>query len=221
MLLIEDEVKLAASIGRTLDRAGFAVDIVHEGARAREILATRSYALIVLDLVLPGVAGTELLASLRERRDQTPVLIISARGTVEERVAGLNSGADDYLVKPFAVEELLARVLALLRRAGDQRGALLTAGDLVMDQLARKVRRGGMEVHLSQREYSLLQYLLRNKNRVVSRRQIAEEVWGYTFDTGTNIVDVYMSYLRKAVDAGHADRLLRTIHGRGFMLADP
>ena len=162
----------------------------------------------------------QLLRHLREKGDETPVLILSARGAIGDRVKGLRMGADDYLAKPFDSGELLARLEAILRRAGRGRSTVLTAGDLTLDLVARTVTRGREKIGLSPKEFALLDFFVRNKNHVLTRKRIAEAVWGYTFDTGTNIVNVYVAYLRKAIDNGHSKKLLHTVPGQGYVLKD-
>lgn len=220
ILLVEDERKLATALKARLGRAGWEVDVAGRGDTALEMARSRHYDLLVLDLGLPGLPGLEVLSALRAESRDVPVLILSARGDVEDRVAGLTGGADDYLAKPFDVEELRARVEAILRRSGVSRITVLEAGDLVMDVVARKVTRGGRTIHLAPREFELLEFFLRNRNTVLTRRRIAEQVWGYTFDTGTNIVDVYVSYLRRALEDGPGERLIHTVVGQGFVLRD-
>lgn len=217
VLVVEDEKKLAQSLERQLADAGYAVESAFDGIAASEKAQQQAFDLIILDLKLPKKSGLEVLQELRGRHSATPVLILSARDKVEDRVQGLQLGADDYLVKPFDSGELLARIEALLRRAGLARVALLQAGDLVLDVLPRTVKRGEKEITLTQKEFALLEYFMRNRNQILTRKRIAEQVWGYTFDTGTNIVDVYVSYLRKKIDEGFAAKLIHTIHGEGFL----
>lgn len=218
LLVIEDEKKLAQSLERQLSAAGYEVTVALDGLGASEQLVMQNFDLIVLDLKLPKKSGLEILQELRGRANLTPVLILSARDKVEDRVQGLQLGADDYLVKPFDSGELLARIDAILRRAGLARTAILLAGDLTLDLTQRMVKRGDKEIALTQKEFALLEYFMRNKNQILTRKRIAEQVWGYTFDTGTNIVDVYVSYLRKKVEEGFPSKLIHTIHGEGFLL---
>ena len=220
ILLVEDEKKLAHFIERFLDSAGYTVELVHDGQEAIDRTLPNSYALIILDLNLPHKSGFEVLQEIRSRGTHTPVLILSAREKVEDRVTGLKLGADDYLMKPFDSGELSARIQALLRRADTSNASTLHVGDVRMDLLQQKVTRGGKEIPLSRREFGLLEFFIRNKNQVLTRKRIAEQVWGYTFDTGTNIVDVYVSYLRKAIDEGYEKKLIHTIVREGFVLRD-
>lgn len=218
LLVVEDEKKLAQSLERQLAAAGYSVELAFDGIAASEKLLLQPFDLIILDLKLPKKSGIEVLQELRARACATPVLILSARDKVEDRVRGLQLGADDYLVKPFDSGELLARSDAILRRAGLASVTLLQAGDLTLDVVLRTVKRGEKEISLTQKEFALLEYFVRNKNQILTRKRIAEQVWGYTFDTGTNIVDVYVSYLRKKIDEGFSSKLLQTIHREGFLL---
>jgi DNA-binding response OmpR family regulator len=220
ILVVEDEKKLAGAIVRGLERAGYQADVAHDGDVAIEKATASEFGLILLDLNLPGKSGFEVLRELRSRLYDTPVLILSARDAVDDRIEGLHIGADDYMVKPFDTSELLARIEAILRRSGVHRISVLQAADLTMDVVARTVSRGDTPLHLSPREFSLLEYMLRNKNQVLTRRRLAEQVWGYTFDTGTNIVDVYVSYLRRAIDHGREPKLIQTVLREGFVLSD-
>jgi len=220
ILLVEDERKLARAIGRQLTRANYEVDIVHDGQTAINNIQTEEYHIIVLDLNIPNKTGIEVLNEIRSKSYLTPVLIISARDTVKDRVNGLEIGADDYLTKPFDSSELLARIQAILRRSGTLRTAILKAHDLTMDMVKRTVMRGDKKIDLTQTEFSLLEFFLRNKNTILTRRRIAEQVWGYKFETGTNIVDVYVSYLRDSIDKEFQKKLIETIRGEGFMLKD-
>ncbi len=219
ILLVEDEKKLARSLERFLARTGYNVELAFDGDEALEMARSREFALIVLDINLPKQSGLDVLQQLREHSYQTPVLILSARDRVQDRVKGFQVGADDYLVKPFDSSELLARIQAILHRSGLSRSSILQADDLVMDVVQRTVARAGKKIFLSPREFQLLEYFLRNKNQILTRQRIAEAVWGYKFDTGTNIVGVYVSYLRHAVDSGFSKKLIRTVLGEGFILS--
>lgn len=220
LLLIEDEEKLTATLQRQLSRENFNVDTCLDGILAKEMITTKSYHLVILDLNLPGMSGIEILENMRKSGDRTPVLILSARDKVEDRVEGLTIGADDYLIKPFDINELIARIKAILNRSGLTQATSLKAGDLVMDLINRTVKRGGIEINLSPKEYSLLEFLLKNKNQVITSKRIAEQVWGYTFETGTNIVNVYINYLRKNIDNDSDNKLIYTVRCQGFMLVD-
>lgn len=220
ILLVEDERKLARVIGRQLTRGGYEVNIVYDGQTAIDSILSDEYQIIVLDLNLPNKSGIDVLNEIRSQSYLTPVLIISARDTVKDRVIGLEIGADDYLTKPFDSSELLARIQAILRRSGTLRTAILSAQDLIMDIVKRTVKRGDKKINLTQTEFALLEFFLRNKNTILTRRRIAEQVWGYKFETGTNIVDVYVSYLRDSIDEEYPVKLIETIRGEGFMLKD-
>lgn len=220
ILLVEDERKLARSLERQLTRLGYEVELAFDGVEGGDKAQTGESALIILDLNLPKKSGFEVLEELRSRSYPTPVLILSARDKVEDRIKGLQIGADDYLVKPFDFGELSARIEAILRRGGVKRMSILQAGDLTMDVLKRTVKRDNIDITLTPREFSLLEYFLRNKNQLLTRKRIAEQVWGYTFDTGTNIVDVYVRYLRKSIDEGFSQKLIQTVYAQGFMLKD-
>ncbi len=220
LLLVEDERKLARSIQRKLEHLGYHVKICLDGISAEKQLHDSSFDLVILDLTLPLKSGLEVLRNLRDCGKTTPVLILSARDTTKDRIIGLELGADDYMVKPFDSGELVARIESLLRRAGASSEYVLKAADLVMDVGKRTVERAGKRISLSEREFSLLEFFLRNQNQILTRKRIVEYVWGYPFETGTNIVDVYISYLRDAVDEGYERKLIRTIHGEGFILMD-
>jgi DNA-binding response OmpR family regulator len=220
ILLVEDERHLADSVARRLQEEGYTVDVCHDGEEGYQLASSKKYHLIVLDLLLPRKDGLQVLKDLRRNKVQSMVLILTAKSTVEDRVDGLRSGADDYLLKPFAFAELLARVETLLRRQGVEQKTLMQVADLELDVETRNVRRAGRSIHLTAKEFMLLELLMRNKNRILTRRAIAEQVWGYTFDTGTNVVDVYVNYLRKAIDEGFPKRLVHTVRGVGFILKD-
>ena len=220
VLLVEDERRLAESVQRQLRRAGYEVELAGDGEEALALATAREFQVIILDLNLPKKSGFEVIEELRAGMRETPILILSARDDVVDRVEGLRRGADDYLVKPFDFTELTARLEAILRRSGHERLSVFEAGDLTIDVVTRKAWRAGQEIPLSPREFALLEFFVRNKNQILTRRRIAEQVWGYAFDTGTNIVDVYVSYLRKAVDAGFEPRLIQTVPRQGFMLRD-
>lgn len=220
ILIVEDEKKLAESIGQSLTRAGYAVSLAFDGEAAISAARAQQPALIVLDLNLPKRSGYEVLSTLREEQNAIPVLILSAMDRVEDRVRGLQEGADDYLVKPFDTSELIARIEALLRRAGKGAPLVYRAGDLVLDVLSRKVTRAGVDLALSPKQFALLEFFLRNKGEILTRRRIAEGIWGYTFDTGTNIVDVHINNLRKAIHTRGSKKLIYTIRKEGYVLRD-
>lgn len=218
VLLAEDEKKVAAFIRKALREASYAVDEVHDGEAAFALAIEVPYDAIILDIMMPRRDGLSVLKLLRARRVHTPVLILTARGEVSERVEGLELGADDYLAKPFAMRELLARVNAITRRGSPEKGTMLKIADLTMNILNREVRRAATAVHLSAREFALLEFLMRWPDRVHSRTSLCEHVWDYHFDTGTNLVDVYIQRLRRKLDDGHEVKLLHSVRGVGYAL---
>ncbi len=220
ILVIEDERHLAESIARRIQEEGYVVDVAHDGEEGYQLASSKKYHLIILDLMLPKRDGILLLKEIRRNKVRSMVIILTAKNTVEDRVEGLKAGADDYLPKPFAFAELIARVESLLRRQGVMHTSILRVADLELDVETRSARRANRSLHLTQKEYLLLELLMRNKNRILTRREIAEQVWGYNFDTGTNVVDVYINYVRKAIDEGFPKRLLHTVRGVGFILKD-
>jgi DNA-binding response OmpR family regulator len=221
VLLAEDEKKVSNHIRNALRAEGFAVDEVHRGDEALELAATSPFDLIVLDVMMPGRDGLSVLRSLRERSITTPVMLLTARGEVSERVEGLTLGADDYLSKPFAMDELVARAHALVRRQSGQGLTMLQVHDLSMNLVTREVSRAGRKIELAVREFALLQFLMQTPNRVLTRSQIIEHVWDYHFDTGTNVVDVYIKRLRRKIDGDDEIKLLHTIRGVGYALKAP
>jgi two-component system copper resistance phosphate regulon response regulator CusR len=220
MLVVEDEKRIADFLGRGLESAGYAVDLASDGATALELVHAADYDLIVLDLMLPDTDGLKLLEKIRNRKSSPPVLILSARGGLEDRVKGLELGADDYLVKPFAFVELLARVRALLRR-GQPAQEKLQAGDLCLDSVRRRVTRAGESIDLAPKEFSILEYLMRNRGRPLSRTMIVEHVWDMDYDGLTNIIDVYIRHLRSKIDDRWPVKLIHTVRGIGYMLDLP
>jgi len=221
ILVVEDEKKTAAFIRKALQTEGFVVEVCHAGDEGLAALQTSAFDALVLDIMLPGLDGLGVLRRLRELGRQTPVLLLSARGEVTERVAGLNAGADDYLPKPFELSELVARVRALLRRGGETKATVLRVGDLELDTLTRQARRAGRDIPLTAREYRLLEFLMRSAGRLCARMTIIEKVWDYDFDPGTNLVDVYIRRLRGKIDADFEPKLLHTVRGAGYLLKDP
>jgi heavy metal response regulator len=218
ILVVEDEPKVASFIRRALEEESYAVDAAENGNDGLNLAQSGSYDLVILDLMLPGLPGIEALKRMRAARLKMPVLILTARSQVDQRVHGLDAGADDYLTKPFAIDELLARVRALLRRgAGDPTG-LLQVDDLVLNPATREVTRAGQRIELTSKEYALLEYLMRNTGRVLTRPMIAEHVWNLDFDTFTNVIDVYVNYLRNKIDRGRERKLIHTIRGSGYVL---
>ncbi|MFA6455266.1 MAG: response regulator [Bacteroidota bacterium] len=222
ILVIEDEKKISALIRKGLEEEKYSVDDAFDGEKGEQLAAKQHYDLILLDIMLPKKDGIQVLDALRSANIDTPVLMLTAKGTVEDRVKGLDTGADDYLVKPFAITELLARVRSLLRRkkGAEKSATTLTIADLTLDLVARKVIRGGKIIDLTSKEFSLLEYFIRNKNKTLNRSTITEHIWNYNFDTGTNIIDVYINHLRTKIDGGFPNKLLHTIRGVGYVLKD-
>jgi DNA-binding response OmpR family regulator len=220
LLLIEDEEKVSRLIVRGLTAERFAVDVAADGNTGLELAQAYSYDLIILDLLLPGLSGTEVLRQVRQNNAQTPVLVLTARDALGEKVAHFELGADDYLTKPFAFAELIVRVKALLRRGAVNRANVLRVADLELDRLSQQVRRAGQKIELTGKEYGLLEYLMSNAGRVLSRTMIIEHVWDQSFDGAPNIVDVYVRHLRNKVDEGYERRLLRTVRGVGYVISE-
>ncbi len=216
LLVVEDEKKISSLICRRLGEEGFEVDLLEDGNDVRPRAAVQPYDAVVLDIMLPGADGLTVLRQLREGGIKSPVLLLSARGEVSARVAGLNQGADDYLPKPFAMDELVARLRALLRRASGEQLSFYKVGDLAMNLLSREVFRGQRKVELTKREFGLLQFLMRSAGQVLTRTQIQEHVWNYHFDPQTNLVDVYIQRVRRKVDEGEPVRLIHTVRGAGY-----
>jgi two-component system copper resistance phosphate regulon response regulator CusR len=221
LLLAEDERDLNEVLKKALAKNHYSVDACFDGEEALACLSLAEYDAAILDIMMPRVSGLDVLRSLRARGCRTPVLLLTARDGVSDRVEGLDAGADDYLVKPFALDELLARLRALLRRDSGRTSSQYRAADLVMDLDARTVRRGEAEIALSAREFSILEYLLRNKGVVLSRDQIEQHIWNYDYAGSSNVVDVYIRYLRKKIDDGHEPKLLHTVRGVGYVLREP
>ncbi len=221
VLVIEDEKKTASFIRKALQAEGYAVDVCHDGDEGLAAPSTTPYDAIVLDIMLPGRDGLSILRRWRQIHNRIPVLLLSARGDVIERVEGLDAGADDYLSKPFALVELAARVRALTRRSGDSKSTVLRVADLSLDTITRLVRRGEMDIELTAREYRLLEYLMQSAGRLCGRMMILEKVWDYDFDPGTNLVDVYIKRLRGKIDAAFEPKLLHTVRGIGYVLKQP
>jgi heavy metal response regulator len=220
ILVVEDEKKVARFIQQGLEEEHYAVDISHDGTEGLTMAETGSYDVIILDVMLPGKDGFGITRELRSEHITTPILMLTAKIATEDKVAGLDSGADDYLTKPFAFAELLARVRSLLRRGTQEKTTHLTAADLELDTVTHRARRGGKAIELTAKEYSLLEFLLRNKDRVLSRTIIAEHIWDYHFDTGTNLIDVYINHLRNKVDTGFELKLIHTVRGVGYVLKE-
>ena len=218
ILLVEDEPKVSGFVERGLTAERYAVDVVADGRDGLEMAQTYPYDLIILDLMLPRLEGREVLQRIRRSDTCVPVLVLTARDTVEDKVRLFESGADDYLTKPSAFAELLVRAKALLRRGPVNRSSTLMVGDLELDRLTQQVKRSGKRIELTAKEYSLLEYLMQNPERVLSRNMIIEHVWDQSFDGITNIVDVYVRHLRAKVDDGQVSKLIRTVRGAGYMI---
>jgi two-component system copper resistance phosphate regulon response regulator CusR len=220
ILLVEDEKKLAGMVERGLKAERYAVDVAHDGETGWQMAGTYEYDLVILDLMLPGLSGTEILRRIRRKNSTVPILILTARDATDEKVENFEAGADDYLTKPFAFAELLVRVKALLRRGPVNRSSVLRVGDLEVDRLSKQVRRAGKRIELTAKEYSLLEYFATNPGRVFSRTMIIEHVWDQSFEGLTNIVDVYVRHLREKVDDAFSTKLIRTVRGMGYCLSD-
>jgi heavy metal response regulator len=218
ILIVEDEKKIAEFIRRGLREENYAVDAALNGLDGLRLAEENPYDLVILDIMLPGMDGVTLCGALRAKGFSAPILMLTAKSQVDDKVKGLDSGANDYLTKPFAFEELLARIRALLRKTPDQPSTTLKAGDLEMDLLTHKARCAGRELVLSAKEFALLEYLVRNQGGIVTRTMISEHVWDINFDTNTNVIDVYINYLRRKIDHGRPKKLIHTVRGKGYIL---
>lgn len=220
LLLAEDERDLNRLITKKLTSAGYSVDSFFDGEEAIHVLSYTDYDGVILDIMMPKADGFAVLRALRERGKTTPVLFLTARDAIADRVRGLDSGANDYLVKPFAFEELLARIRAMTRLSFGASESVLTVGDLTLNLATQEVRRGGQPITLSAKEYALLEYLMHNQGIILSREKIENHIWNLDYEGGTNVVDVYISYLRKKLDEGREKKLIQTVRGRGYMLKE-
>ena len=220
ILVVEDEKKIAGFIQRGLKECGFVVDVVHRGDEALEIILDNHFDAVVLDIMLPGRDGLSVLRILRQRANSVPVLILTARGEISEKVEGLDLGADDYLAKPFFIDELTARVRALTRRTSGENLVRYRVQDLILDLATRVARRGARRIDLTTREFSLLECLMRAPGRVFSRAQLCQHVWEYHFDPESNLVDVYINRLRRKIDDGETTKLIQTVRGAGYRIED-
>jgi len=220
ILVVEDEDKVSRFVSRGLISERFAVDVARDGKTGLEFAQTYQYDLIILDLMLPGLTGGEVLNRIRKSKSQVPILILTARDSVGDKVEHFEAGADDYLTKPFAFAELLVRVKALLRRGPVTRASVMRVGNLELDRLSQQVKRAGKRVELTSKEYGVLEYLMANAGRVLSRTMILEHVWDQSFDGATNIVDVYVRHLRAKVDEAHEPKLIRTVRGLGYVISE-
>ena len=218
ILVIEDEQKVADFIKRGLKEEGYSVDVACDGEEGYFLAKDNEYDVIILDLMLPKMDGITLCKKLRAEKITTPILMLTAKDSVKDKVIGLDSGANDYLTKPFSFEELLARIRVLLRKDRTATPTKLQIGDLILDLLTHKVSRAGKEISLTNKEYALLEYLMRNASSIITRTMISEHVWDINFDTFTNVIDVYVNYLRNKIDKGYKKKLIHTIRGRGYMI---
>jgi len=220
ILVVEDEKKVARFIQQGLEEEHYTVDVAYDGESGALMAETQNYDLMILDVMLPRMSGLDVTRRLRDTRVTTPILMLTAKTATEDKVAGLDSGADDYITKPFAVAELLARVRSLLRRGALEKSTVLTCADLELDTVTHRARRHGRVIDLTAKEYALLEYFLRNRDRVLSRTIISEHIWDYNFDTGTNLIDVYVNHLRNKIDTGSERRLIHTVRGVGYVLRE-
>jgi len=220
ILVIEDEAKVASFLKKGLQQSGYEIDVAADGEEGYERIRGTNYDLILLDLMLPKISGFDLIPKIRECRPTIPIIAVTAKSSVDDRVQGLNLGCDDYLTKPFSFAELLARIQVQVRRGDPSSSLELRAADLVLNPLKRKVTRGGKTIELSNKEFSLLEYLLRNKDQPVTRNMIVENVWDASFDNFTNVVDVYINYLRNKIDRDFELRLIHTVRGVGYTLRE-
>lgn len=224
ILIVEDEVKVALSLKEGLEEKGFQVDLAYDGYIGQRMATSKTYDLIILDVNLPSVTGYALCEEIRRHNNSVPILMLTAMGTTEDKLSGFSSGADDYLVKPFEFRELLARINALTKRtqrqAAGNPNSILSIADLELDLDTKIVRRAGKRIQLTSKEYYLLEYLMRNQGRVLSRADIAEKIWDITFETGTNVIDVYINFLRRKIDKDYTPKLIHTQKGMGYILAE-
>jgi heavy metal response regulator len=218
LLVVEDEKKLARFVKKGLEEEGYAVDVAGDGKIGLDLALDRVHDLIILDIQLPKMDGLTVLNTLRKEKVSIPVLLLTVRATIEDKVLGLDAGADDYLTKPFAFQELVARVRALLRRRPEGKQPTLQIADLTLDPARRTVYRGDLKIDLTTREFALLDYFMRNEGRVLTRTMITEHVWDYDFDSETNVIDVYVNYLRKKIDSGRDQKLIHTVRGVGYIM---
>jgi heavy metal response regulator len=220
ILVVEDEKKVARFIQQGLQEEHYTVDTANDGEEGLRMANSGGYDLLILDVMMPKMSGVELTTSFRQDGGTAPILMLTAKTATEDKVAGLDSGADDYLTKPFAFAELLARVRSLLRRGTVEKSTTLSIADLDLDTITHKARRGGKMIELTAKEYALLEFFLRNKDRVLSRTIISEHIWEYNFDTGTNLIDVYVNHLRSKIECGFGKKLLHTVRGVGYVMKE-
>lgn len=220
ILIVEDEIKLANAMRRALELQKYAVDVAYNGTDGLDLALGEKADVILLDIMLPGIDGIEICKKIRDQKIGTPILMLTAKGQVNDKVSGLDVGADDYLVKPFSFEELFARIRALVRRAATEFDPVIRTQDLILDPTSFKVTKGSTELELSTKEFSILEYLLRNKNRVISKEQIVNHVWNYSDDVLPNTVEVHVKHLRDKLDKNSSKPLIQTIRGRGYIIKD-
>ncbi len=218
LLVVEDQKDLNEIIVRKLKSEHYSVDACYTGDDALDFIRCAEYDGIILDIMLPGITGIGVLREMRASGNNTPVLLLTAMGTVEDRVAGLDAGADDYLVKPFDFSELMARVRAIVRRGGERAGNVISSGDLTLDTASRTVTRGGKEIKLTAREFDILEYLMQNQGRVLSRDKLSNHIWNYDYDGGSNVIDVYMYHLRRKIDKDFDEKKIQTVKGAGYII---
>jgi DNA-binding response OmpR family regulator len=218
ILVVEDEIKVVRFLKKGLEAEGYEVETAADGKSGEKLARTEAYDLILLDVLMPKKNGFEVLRDLRKEEIRTPILMLTARSTTEDIVGGLDQGADDYLTKPFAFTELLARIRSLMRRGTVK--TKLKYSDLTLDTIAHKASRSGKQIELTAREYALIEYFMSNRGKLISRQELAKEIWGYNFDPGTNVVDVYVNHLRNKIDTGFTVKLLQTERGKGYYLSD-
>lgn len=218
ILVVEDQRDLNEIIVRKLMNEHYSVDACYSGDDALDYIRCAEYDGIIMDIMLPGITGIGVVKAMRAAGNNTPVLLLTALGTIEDRVAGLDAGADDYLLKPFDFDELMARVRAIVRRGGDRGGNVITAGDLAIDTESRTVIRGEREIKLTVREFDILEYLMQNKGKVLSRDKLSTHIWNYDYDGGSNVIDVYMHHLRKKIDMGFGEKKIVTVKGAGYTI---
>jgi DNA-binding response OmpR family regulator len=218
ILVVEDQKDLNEIIVRKLTNEHYSVDACYDGDDALDFIRCAEYDAVILDIMLPGTTGIGVLKQMRASGNKTPVLLLTALGTVEDRVAGLDAGADDYLVKPFDFDELLARVRAIIRRGGERASSIMTSGDLTLDSAARRVERAGQEIVLTAKEFDILEYLMQNEGKVLSRDKLSNHIWNYDYDGGSNVIDVYVHHLRKKVDSDFEEKKIITVKGAGYMV---
>ncbi len=220
ILIVEDEKKVARFIQQGLEEEHYTVDVAYDGETGLQMAKSESHDLLILDVMLPSKSGIDVIREFRAAGGTAPALMLTAKSATEDKVSGLDSGADDYLTKPFAFAELLARIRSLLRRGSKEKSTTLSLADLELDIVSHKAKRAGRTIELTAKEYALLEYFLRNKERVLSRTIIAEHIWDYNFDTGTNIIDVYVNHLRSKIEEGGEKKLIHTVRGVGYVMKE-